>query len=399
MTLFSGLFAKKTPAPTPSEGGALGKALSTPDIKKAAARKAVTRAVPASGHKLNRGKAAFARIRAEFYEDLAESLDDRAVLVDYLNKHMVRALGKRSPLAGLYALWLKRMDSLPFSSALKGTVPAMDSLILLAAESSGNLPQGLRFLTFSVRAVAKIKGTIIGAIAVPLVVISMIFGMLFGFGKFMVPILSAIVAPERWPSMGKIMLFLSTMVMDYGLLLIAGAGGIIGAIMWALPNWSGPTRQKLENVMPFSLYRDYNSAVMLVSLSGLMQSGSSLVGSLKSMRASSPPWLAWHMSQVLHRLDKESAMPTRAFDTGVMPQDLYERVLDYGERSSFQDALKKIGNQALEKLDKSVQKKAKIMNYLLLFVSGTLMALVIGAVMLTAQQARVELSLRAAGGG
>lgn len=356
------------------------------------------RVAPATGYTLRRGISSFSKNRAEFYEDLAESLDDRAVLVDYLNKHMRRAQERGSPLAGLFALWLRRMDSVPFSSALKGTVPAMDSLILLAAESSGNLPQGLRFLTFSVRSVAKIKGTIIGAIAVPAVVSSMIVGMLYGFGKFMVPILAAIVPPERWPSMGKVMHFLSSMVMNYGLVLFAVVAAVIGGIVWALPNWNGPQRQKLEGVMPFSLYRDYNSAVMLVSLSGLMQSGSSLVGSLKSMRASSPPWLAWHLSQVLSRLDKESATPAKAFDTGVMPRELYDRVLDYGERSSFQDALKKIGEQSLEKLDKNVQKKAKIMNYLLLFVSGTLLALVIGSVMLTAQQARLELSLKAMGG-
>lgn len=379
-------------------GGALGSAKQTTLAKSPVKLPAVRRSVaPAMGRSLRRAKSAFASSRAEFYEDLAESLDDRAVLVDYLQKHLLRAQARRSSLAGLYALWLKRMDSLPFSSALKGTVPAMDNLVLLAAESSGDLPQGLRFLSYSVRAVAKIKGTITGAIAVPAVVSSMIVGMLYGFGKFMVPILSAIVIPAHWPMMGKAMLFLSSIVLNYGLAMFALAGLAIGLVVWALPNWKGPNRQKFEGVMPFSLYRDYNSAIMLVSLSGLMQSGSSLVGAIKSMRASGTPWLAWHLSEVLRRLDKESASPAKAFDTGMMPPDLYERVLDYGERSSFQEALKKIGKQALDKLDKSVQARAKIMNYLLLFVSGTLMALVIGSVMLTAQQARLELALKSSG--
>lgn len=398
MTLFSRLNNNKPVAAPDAKQGVLGqrpmaavKQFSSPVTRK--------RVTPLTGYGLARAKSAFAKIRAEFYEDLAESLDDRAVLVDYLRKHMLRAQARGSGLAGLYALWLKRMDTLSFSAALKGTVPTMDSMVLLAAESSGNLPQGLRFLTYSVRSVAKIKGTITGAIAMPLVVGGMITGMLFGFGKFMVPILSAIVPVERWPSMGKIMYFLSRMVTDYGLVVFGVVGSIIGGIVWSLPNWSGPIRKRFEGIMPFSLYRDYNSAVMLVSLSGLMQSGTSLVGSIKAIRASSPPWLGWHMSQVLHRLDTESAMPAKAFDTGLMPQDLYERVLDYGERSSFQGALKKIGNQALESLDKKVQKKAKIMNYILLLISGTLMALVIGSVMLTAQQARVELSLKAASGG
>lgn len=361
--------------------------------KKAAPSKAKRPNVkPASGWALKRGKSAFGRIRAEFYEDLAESLDDKAVLVTELTKHLTRAHKKRSKLAGLYALWLRRMDTMSFTAALKGTVPGMDSLVLQASEQTGNLPQGLRFLTFSVRAVAKIKGAIMGAITMPVIVGNMIVGMLYGFGAFMVPILSAIVPPERWPGMGKLMYALSSVVLNYGLLIYAMLGITIGALIWALPNWSGPVRRKFDNVIPFSVYRDYNSAVMLVSLSGLMQSGASLVGSLKSMRASSPPWMAWHLGQVLQKLDRESASPARAFNTGILPEDIYERVVDYGERSGFQTALKKIGAQALEKLDKSVQAKAKLMNSLLLFVSGTLMALIIGSVMLTAQEAKKEMN-------
>lgn len=353
--------------------------------------------VPASGFKLNRGKSAFASIRAEFYEDLAESLDDRAVLVTELQKHLTRAQKKGSSLAGLYALWLRRMDTTTFTNALKGTVPAMDSLVLQAAESSGNLPQGLRFLTFSVRAVAKIKGAIMGAITMPAVVSAMIVGMLYGFGAFMTPILTAIVPPKAWPGMGKIMYAMSNAVMHYGLWIFMVVAAAVGALMWALPNWSGPTRKKFDNILPFSVYRDYNSAVMLVSLSGLMQSGASLVGSLKSMKASSPPWLAWHIGQILHKLDREAASPAKAFNTGVLPVEIYERVVDYGERSGFQVALKKIGSQALDTLDKSVAAKAKLMNSILLFVSGTMMALIIGSVMLTAQEAKSQMSSKKSG--
>jgi len=98
------------------------------------------------------------------------------------------------------------------------------------------------------------------------------------------------------------------------------------------------------------------------------------------------------MSQVLSNLDRESATPAKAFNTGVLSEDLFDRVVDYGERSSFQVALSKIGNQSLTRVGKSVQLKAKVINYILLLVSGLLLALMIASVMLTAQQARVELA-------
>lgn len=363
-------------------------------IARTAKTKKALPVVPASGFSLRRGVNAFSSRRADFYEDLAEALEDRAVLVLELEKHLARARKKKSPLAGLFALWLRRMDTSTLSASMKGTVPAMDSLVLQASETSGNLVNGLRFLSFSVRAVAKIKAVIMGAITMPLIVGCMIVGMLYGFGAFMVPILEAIVPVDKWPAMGKLMFTLSSAVMNYGVLIGATVAGLILWLRWALPNWSGPVRKKFDNVMPFSVYRDYNGAVMLVSLSGLMQSGASLVGSLKSMKASSPPWLAWHIGQVLLKLDKEAKSPAKAFDTGVLPEELLERVIDYGERSGFQSALKKIGAQALEKLDKSIQAKAKLVNSLLLFVSGTLMALIIGSVMLTAQEAKQQMNTK-----
>jgi hypothetical protein len=339
-----------------------------------------------------RGRRAFRKNRADFYEDLAEALDDKAVLVTELKKHVVRTHRRRPSLAALYSLWLRRMDKTDFSLALKGTVPPMDSLVLLSAENSGNLPYGLRFLSTTVRAVGKIKGSIVTAVAMPIIVSSMSYGMLVGFYKFMAPILEQIMPVKKWPGMGRFIYHLSGFVTDYSIPLFAGVGGLIALFIWSLSNWKGPARRKIDNYLPYSIYRDYNSAVMLVSLSGLMQSGSSLVGSLKSMRASSTPWMNWHIGQILVKLDREASQPARAFDTGVLPPYLFERVVDYGERSTFQEALNKLGKQTLERVEKSVATKSKALNYILLFISGVLMGLIIVSVMLTAQNARTQLT-------
>lgn len=347
---------------------------------------------PATDFSLWRGKRAFRANRADFYEDLAEALDDKAVLVTELKKHVVRAHRRRSPLATLYSLWLRRMDKSDFSTSLKGTVPPMDSLVLLAAENSGNLPYGLRFLSTTVRAVAKIKGSILSAVAMPIIVTSMTYGMLVGFYEFMAPVLEQIMPLKFWPAMGRFIYHVSSFATNYSLPILVVVGGLIALFIWSLSNWKGPMRRRIDNYLPYSIYRDYNSAVMLVSLSGLMQSGASLVGSLKSIRSSSTQWMNWHISQILSKLDRESAQPARAFDTGVLPPDLFERVVDYGERSTFQEALDKLGKQTLERVEKSVAIKSKTLNYLLLAVAGGLMGLIIASVMLTAQSARTQLT-------
>ena len=91
-------------------------------------------------------KASFGSRRLEFYEDLAEALEDDAALVEQLDVWAARAEKEGDVVAPLYRLWLRRMDDRSFAQALIGTVPESDVLILDAAEEAGNLAGGLRFL-------------------------------------------------------------------------------------------------------------------------------------------------------------------------------------------------------------------------------------------------------------
>jgi type II secretory pathway component PulF len=282
------------------------------------------------------------------------------------------------------------MDTKSFAQSLKGTVPDMDNMILVAADTSGKLPDGLRFLAESVRSVEAIKGALISAVAIPVLISSMMVGMVYGFGKWMVPILTSIIPVEHWPTLGQWMYHISSVLVKYGPALLGGLAALSTVFIWSLSNWTGNLRVKFDNYLPYALYRDYNGALMLVSMGGLMQANSSLAGALRLLKTSATPWMTWHLTKILRMLDKEASEPVKAFDTGVLPQELYERVADYGERSGFQNAMSKIGSQSLERVMALVQKRAKVLNNILLVFTGITLALMISSVMLTAQSARTE---------
>lgn len=336
-----------------------------------------------------RGARAFKPQRADFYEDLAAALDDRAVLTDELAKYQSRVRAKRPALAALFGLWSARMNTMSFTSALAGTVPTLDSIILSAAETGNKLSDGLRYTSNLIRNLDELRRAIMGAIFVPSLLLAMITGMLIGYAVFLVPILVSIMPPKTWPFLGRLMYGVSEIVVNQGPYIALGVGALGAAVVASLSRWTGSGRLRAERILPvYPVYRDYYGAIFLVSIAALMQSNVSLVDALNSVKKSANPWLRWHINRILRALDHEAGNPAKAFNTGLFSTELYFRISDYGERSSFPTALSKVGNQVVKRVGDSVKRRAAMLNLVLLLVCGSTLGLMISSVMLTAQEAQ-----------
>ena len=108
---------------------------------------------------------AFNGMRHTFYEDLAESLEDKASLAEEIDKHAGRAETDRDVVAPLFRLWSRRMDDRSFAQALEGTVPDSDVMVLSAAEEAGNLSGGLTFVAFIIGATKQMRGALYAAVS------------------------------------------------------------------------------------------------------------------------------------------------------------------------------------------------------------------------------------------
>lgn len=335
------------------------------------------------------GARRFKTARADFYEDLAAALDDKAVLSEELVIREKRLTRVRPKEAALYRFWHGRMDSMSFTGALKGTVPALDHLILSAYESSGSLSDGLRYTANMIRQLDELNRALWASIAIPLLLFAMITTMLYGYSLYLIPILEQVIPPESWPFLGKVMYQVAAFATGWGVAVLAAALAAGGWVVYALPRTVGEPRLKLErHLSVFQAYRDYYAAVFLVSLSAMLQSGASLLTGLESVRQLGNPWLRWHIQRIVRALNHTAGNPAQAFNTGLFSQDLYHRISDYGKRSVFSSALSKIGNQVVDRLSKSLKRRAGRLNLLLLLVCGAMLGLMITSVMLTSQHAQ-----------
>ncbi len=329
--------------------------------------------------KLALGKWSFAGKRETFYADLAEALDDNGVLVTILEDNQ-RRLDRRDDVeASLFALWLRRLDECSFPEALRGTVPAMDVMILAASEAAGNLIQGLGFLAQAIAAVAKMKRAITRKLAMPVLLGIMEVAFILMFALLIEPQSAEILPVEQMPVVSQILHLVAAFIRDDGVVAGIGLVGFAALVAWSLPRWTGKLRLKADRYIPiYSIYRDYTGAVFLVAMASLMKSGVGLAESMYELRRNAPNWLKWHIDEILHRLDSNADEPAKAFSTGVFSQALTDRVEDFGKRSYFEVAIGKVGLQSVDKIVDQVTISAEVMNVVMMISIALTLVFILG---------------------
>jgi hypothetical protein len=147
-------------------------------------------------------------------------------------------------------------------------------------------------------------------------------------------------------------------------------------------------RKQFDKYLPFNLYRDYASSMMMISLASLMRSGISLRSSLERTYKNSSPWGKWHIRQILINLSNPNKGTFgQAFTTGLFDQDMEDRVQDASERSNPIEAFIHIGVGSIDRMILRIEKRAQQLNTILMVVCGV----ILGAMMLAFMQTTMSL--------
>ena len=217
-------------------------------------------------------RSALRKRRADWYMDLSMALDDRIPLYSTLKKYEVRARKKNPSLALLYRQILRNSMKGSLADAMRGIAPPSELMVLNAAQVSGDesVASGLRFLSDTVEKTERMTRVIRGAVNYPLFLLVLMAAIATGFSFFAVPVLEEIMTVDKWPAAGKALHAVSLMIRHYGLLMAVVFVLLLGVFFYSLGNWTGKWRVRVDGYLPYSLYRDYSGAMLIVSLSTLM---------------------------------------------------------------------------------------------------------------------------------
>jgi type II secretory pathway component PulF len=347
--------------------------------------------------KLRQGRRVLRKGRGNLYYELSASLRERVPLVNTLRKYEMRARMRGSSLSLAYLEMLRGLQSGSVSAALTHIASPLERTLMDASQSAGDqvMADGFLYMAQTVEKVEKMRAALQKALAYPAFLLVLFSVMLAGFSWLAVPVLVELLPPSKWPPLGRVLYWISSFVTGYGLYVVCVLAVIVSLFVFSLDRWVGDLRVRVDNYFPYNLYRDFSGSLMLVSLAAMMRSGISLRTSLDRAQGFAAPWMKWHIRKIMRNLARPSTPDFgHAFRTGMLNVDMADKVQDASERRDPVEAFIRTGSGAIDQMMGVIEKRAALLNIVMMLMCGLLLGLMFAGFMSTAMSMQAGLNAK-----
>lgn len=317
---------------------------------------------------LAKAKRQFHKTRAKFYGDFADAIEDGANPFDLFSRRCARAKERRNAMAPLYAVWRDRASSKNLRKSLEGTIPEAD-LVVIAAGEKGDLPGTLRFLARVVTLQQQTRSAISGAITLPIFMSVLLAAIQLGVAYGMMPIMTEIMPPEKFPMIGAWLYVMSGFVANWWPFLYGVPLALLVLMSWSLSRWTGPLRRRFDNFGPYAVYRDVRSDEFLVALAALTSAKTSVFDAISLLLSGASPWMRSHLLRMRASLRSDRSM-IKAMDTGLFNEEVFDRLVEYSGRTNFDVGIRKIGLMTIEETAERIKARAAAARSVLMALVG-----------------------------
>ena len=269
----------------------------------------------------------------------------------------------------------------PFGVAIREYVPLGEAMVIQSGEKGGTLPQTLNLAAELILASKKMRGAAMEAVAYPLLIMSIAISVLAGFSIKLIPAFSSSMDPNSWTGSARGLYLLSEFVTSpWALMALAVVVGAILTIILSLKRWAVGFRSTLDRVPPWSFYRLVVGGGWLMSLAALLNSGTTLIDAMQSMRqaARDPktgnPWLLERLSRTVYHINQglNLGRALEATKTHFPDQEIVEDLVFYSDMPEFDRVLLQIGQDWVSDGVAKVQIQARILKTLAIMFASVL---------------------------
>ena len=238
---------------------------------------------------------------------LASLLRNDFTLIDALERlEMVESKnGKKpnEPFAIVMREWQKNLErGMTFSEATKGWVPA-DETLLVTSGNLSNLVVALENVGRVVDGTQRIRRAMTSAIAYPLFLLALTFGIIIMVGVYLVPPLRDIAGNDIvWRGSARSLVWLSDVSMQYWYVFLVVFASLVAIIWVGLPNWSGRLRAVFDKLPPWSVYKIQVSVGWLMSLAAMVSAGVTIPDAMRMLADSANRYLRSILDIALHHI-------------------------------------------------------------------------------------------------
>lgn len=245
------------------------------------------------------------KVREALYDDLATKIENGEVNVVALRAYrdLLIERGKRG-LASILVDILRRLEQggTSFARAFKPWIPEEELRILDSCEQAGNLVAAFETIIMLNQRKEDIYKKVRGAAIMPFLYILLIYGLLLFVGIWMVPHFANMLAH---PTGSAALLYAEGRFVDSAQAFIPPVvvGLLVVAFVFSLRRWTGKYRAIADRYMPYSLYREIQGYIWLISFISMLKGNNIADQSiLKQQVDGANPWLKERLRTYLIKL-------------------------------------------------------------------------------------------------
>ena len=296
--------------------------------------------------------------RMSICRKLASLLRNDFTLIDALERiEMIESKNgtkPNEPFAIVMRQWQKNLErGMTFSEATRGWVPPNETL-LVTLENVGRVVDGMQ----------RIRRAMTTAVAYPLFLLALTFGIIIMVGLYLVPPLAEIATNDIvWRGSARSLIWLSDVSIKYWYVFLVVAASVIGVVWISLPNWSGRVRSMFDKFAPWSIYKIQVSSGWLMSLAAMVSAGVTIPDAMRMLSDSSNKYVSRILDSALRYIANGDNLGVALTNTKMdfPDSEIIGDLIIYADMNGFDENLTRIAN---DYLNESVRKMEKISNIL-----------------------------------
>ena len=324
--------------------------------------------------------------RMSICRKLASLLRNDFTLIDALERlEMIESKNgtkPHEPYAIVMRQWQKNLErGMTFSEATRGWVPANETLLVTSGNIS-NLVVALENVGRVVDGMQRIRRAMTTAIAYPLFLLALTFGIIIMVGIYLVPPLADVAGNTVvWRGMARSLIVLSDFSIHYWYVFLLVFASLVAIVWLTMANWTGRLRTVFDRFPPWSTYKIQVAVGWLMSLAAMVGSGVTIPDAIRMLADNANRYLRSILERVLKFVANGDnlGVALRHADRDFPDAEIIGDLTIYADMNGFDDNLKQIAN---DYLDESVRKMEKISNILnsvgILLVSAIIAWVVLG---------------------
>ena len=317
---------------------------------------------------------------------LASLLRNDFTLIDALERlEMIESKNgtkPHEPYAIVMRQWQKNLErGMTFSEATRGWVPPNETLLVTSGNLS-NLVVALENVGRVVDGMQRIRRAMTTAIAYPMFLLVLTFGIIIMVGVYLVPPLADVAGNTVvWRGMARSLVWLSEFSIRYWYVFLLVFASVVAVIWVSLANWSGRLRVVFDRFPPWSTYKIQVSVGWLMSLAAMVGAGVTIPDAIRMLADNANRYLRSILERVLRFIANGDNLGVALTHAGreFPDTEIIGDLTIYADMNEFDENLNQIANDYLNESVRKMEKISNIMNSLgILLVSAIIAWVVLG---------------------